>query len=175
VSDVSQIVQAINKLASPRFIDFVTLSIAFVSLLIASAAMKYTKNQKNIQSRSEQYELYVDVLNILYFLKHYTGEVTEESNAVFKKLLRLKIIIKSAFSDDAATLITDIISKMDELQLKKHAYEAEVTPQAAALLEAVGIDPNIHDAMGIQYMEIRQYFKKDSFSNFEKLFVLTDT
>jgi hypothetical protein len=170
--DAIAIVDAINKLGEKTSSDYVTLFLAITSVAIALLAACFTKHQRDISSRAEKYKIYSEVLDILYFLQKYDGILTEKSKYNFMKLLEIRSLVKAVFSEDAKQFLIQITNNMRDLQTKKGAYEEEVKPEFKAAYESLGIDPNIHDACGVQYLEIREYFKKQAFVDFEKNFVI---
>lgn len=167
---ISQIVVAINKLGDPSIIDYATLIIAALSFIIAIAAAAYSKHQRDVARRSEKQAIHTELLDILYYLKGYNGELDENAGINFKKLQKLKTIAESVFSIKARKFIEGALQKMHDMPARKNAYEKGVSKEAAELYEALGIDPNIHDALGIEYMNLKIYFSKKAFEEFEELF-----
>jgi len=78
------LINAIGK--SISISDWLTLGVSIASLVVALAAMLFSRQQKNVSIRKEKYEIYTEILEILYFLKTYNGEITDNSEAYFKKL-----------------------------------------------------------------------------------------
>lgn len=111
-----------------------------------------------------------ELLEVLWYLKGYNGVPEPETEVHFKQLQKLRSIAESAFSSEAKKFIDDLLGKIQSLPTQKNAYKNEVTPEVAAILEGLGVDPNIHDFMGIQYMEVRNYFSRGAFEEFERLF-----
>tara|TARA_R110001583_G_C5620459_1_gene406226 strand:+ start:1325 stop:1822 length:498 start_codon:yes stop_codon:yes gene_type:complete len=163
---------ALKVLTSESLNDWATLVLSLVSLVIAFAAAVFTKNQRDVSVRAEKYRFYVELLEILYFLKSYDGEITPRSESSFKQLLIMKSISSKVFSDTAGEFIDQILKKMVDIPVRKSAYEQGVSKEAEELYEKLGIDSNIHDALAIQYIEIRSFFSKDAFENFERIFKL---
>ena len=59
---------------------------------------------------------------------------------------------------------------MHDMPVRYSAYLEGSSEEEAKDLEAIGIDPNIHDALACQYFESRDFFQNTAFSEFERLF-----
>ena len=164
------LINAIGK--SISISDWLTLGVSIASLVVALAAMLFSRQQKNVSIRKEKYEIYTEILEILYFLKTYDGEITDNSEAYFKKLISLKAITGKAFSKNAETFIQDLLTKMHDIPVRKNAYESELPEDHRKVLENFGVDPNVHDALAVEYTNIRSFFNKGAFEKFETLFEL---
>lgn len=167
---LDKIISAVNELGNFSIKDGVTLVLALSSLVIAVAAAIFTKHQRDVARRAEKLAIHTELLEILWYLKRYSGDLDSDADMHFKRLQKLKSASESVFSKAAKEFIDGLLEKMHSLPACKKAYENEITPEAARLLEGLGVDPNIHDTLGIQYMETRTYFSNKAFVEFEKLF-----
>jgi len=167
---LDKIITAINELGAFSVTDAVTLLLAFSSLIIALAAALFTKHQRDVARRAERLAIHTELLEILWYLKSYSGAIDSDADIHFKRLQKLRSASESIFSSAAKEFIDGLLEKMHSLPTRKKAYENEITPEAAALLEGLGVDPNIHEALAIQYMETRTYFSRGAFDEFERLF-----
>lgn len=170
MSDIELLIEAVKNIGKPKLTDFATLGIALVSLLISFIALHFTKNQRDISQRSERLEIHTELLDILHYLKHYNGSCDEASEEHFRRLLKLKAISKSAYSEDASEFINTVLTNMGDMPVRYSAYLEEVSQDTAKVLEAMGIDPNVHDALACQYFELKRFFQKTAFVEFERLF-----
>ncbi|MCG9754541.1 hypothetical protein L1D40_04760 [Shewanella insulae] len=168
--DMELLIEAVNNLGKPKLTDFATLGIALISLVISWVALRFTKNQRDISQRAERLEIHTELLDILHYLKHYNGSCDEASEEYFRRLLKLKAISKSAYSEEASTFINTVLTNMHDMPVRYSAYLKEVSEETAKALEAMGIDPNVHDALACQYFELKRFFQKTAFVEFERLF-----
>ncbi|MDN3699621.1 hypothetical protein QWY97_20145 [Vibrio cortegadensis] len=177
-SEVGSIVEAINALAEPRFIDYVSLSVAAastvvagVSLFIAVKALRYAREQKNIAERAERASISIELLEILQSLKQYSGEISDDIDQTFKRLQKLKVRSLSVLSNDGIAFINNVLKMIHDMPPRKAAYENEATEEQAKFYESLGIDPNAHDALGVEYFDYKRFFQRQVFSEYQKLFV----
>lgn len=168
--NLKDLVLAIQALAQPSIIDYAPLLLAVLSTLIALAAAAYARHQRNISVRAEKQAIHIELLDILYYLKNYSGELDSAADIIFKRLQKLKTISEAAFSKEARRFIENVLTKMHNMPSRKKAYENGVSKEAEELYNALGIDANIHDSLGIEYMNIKVYFSKEAFEEFEKHF-----
>lgn len=170
MSDIELLTEAIISLGKPKLTDFATLVIASASLFISLVALRFTKNQKDISQRAERLEIHTELLDILHYLKQYNSSCDEASDEHFRRLLKLKAISKSAYSKEASKFINTVLSKMHDMPVRYSAYLEGISEETAKALEAIGIDRNVHDALICQYFELKEYFQKTTFVEFERLF-----
>ena len=168
--NLNDLILAIKELGQPSIIDYATLLLVVLSTFIALAAAAYTKHQRNISARAEKQAIHVELLDILYYLKSYNGEPDSATDMIFKRLQKLRTISEAAFSKEARKFIENILTKINDMPSRKMAYENGVSKEAEELYNALGIDPNIHDSLGIEYMNIKVYFSKKAFEDFEEHF-----
>lgn len=165
-----KIITSINEINAFSMMDAVTLLLAFTSVIIALVAAAFTKHQRDVARRAEKLAIHTELLEILWYLKAYNGTIVPDADIHFKRLQKLRSASESIFSKAAKEFIDGLLEKMHSLPVGKTAYENEITPEAAKVLERFGVDPNIHDTLAIQYMETRTYFSRNVFEEFEALF-----
>lgn len=177
-SEIGNISQAIQALAEPRFIDYVSLSVAIastvvagVSLFIAVKALRYAREQKNIAERAERASISIELLEILQSLKQYSGEISDDIDGTFKRLQKLKVRSLYVVSADGNAFIDEILKKIHDMPPRKAAYENEATEEQVKFYESFGLDSNAHDALGVEYFEYKRFFQKEVFSRYQNLFV----
>jgi len=170
VSDMELLIEAVNGLGKPKLTDFATLGIALISLVISLVALSFAKNQRDISKRAERLGIHTELLDILHYLKHYNGPSDEVAEEYFRRLLKLKAISQSAYSTEASSFINTVLTKMHDMPVRYSAYQEGISEEAAKALEAIGVDPNIHDAFACQYFELKEFFQKTAFAEFERLF-----
>lgn len=164
------LVEAVNNLGNPKLTDFVTLGVALISLVISVVALCFTKNQRDISQRVERLKIHIELLDILHYLKHYNGSCDDSSEEYFSRLLKLKALSKSAYSEEASNFINTVLTNMHNMPVRYAACLEEVSEETARALEAMGVDPNIHDALACQYFELKRFFQETAFVEFERLF-----
>ena len=167
-----KLINSINELGSFSIIDLVTLLIALSSLLVALAAAIFTMHQRDVARRAEKLAIHTELLEILWYLKKYSGSIDSDANIHFKRLQKLRSASETIFSTEAKEFIDGLLDKMHQMPVRKKAYENEITPEEARILEGFGVDPNIHDTLAIQYMETKNYFSREAFTAFETLFTI---
>jgi len=167
-----RLINSINELGSFSVIDLVTLLIALSSLLVALAATIFTMHQRNVALRAEKQVIHAEILEILWYLKKYNGTIDSDCDTHFKRLQKLSSASAAIYSNDAKEFIDGLLNKILKMPTLKRAYENEITPEAANYLESLGVDPNIHEALGIEYIETKNYFNKEVFTAFEELFAV---
>ena len=172
MSDIELLVAALNNLGNPKITDFATLVTALISLVISLVALRFAKGQRDISQRAERIKIHTELLDILYYLKHYNGSCDDSSEKYFKRLLKLQAIAKSAYSDDASNFINTVLTNMHNMPVRYSAYLNEATEEKTKDLEAIGVDPNIHDALACEYFELKRFFQKTAFVEFERLFAV---
>lgn len=174
IEQLELLVKAVNDLGEKSIVDWVSLCLAITSVVIAIMAVWFTKNQRDISRRAERQSVYLDVLNILFFLKSYDGSISDESEKNFKKLQKTRAIVHAVFDKEAYDFINELLDKMYNIPARKSAFEEGVSEESAKIYEQLGIDPNIHDALAIEYTQYREYFRKGSFTDFERIFKINN-
>jgi hypothetical protein len=164
------LIEAVNNLGKPKLTDFTILVIALISLFISLIALRFTKKQKDISQRAERLEIHTELLDILHYLKHYNGPCDNTSDKYFRRLLKLKVISKSVYSEEASKFIDTVLTNMQDIPTRYSAHLEEVPEEMVKTLELLGIDPNYHDALACQYFDLKRFFKKHAFTEFERLF-----
>ena len=165
-----RLINTINDLGSFSVIDLVTLLIALSSLLVALAATVFTMHQRNIALRAEKQVFHAELLEILWYLKKYNGTIDSDCDIHFKRLQILSSASATIYSDEAKEFIDGLLDKIMKMPTLKRAYENEITPEAARFLESLGVDPNIHESLAIEYIDMKSYFNNDAFTAFKELF-----
>lgn len=174
------IVDAINNLAEPRVIDWVTLAVASASFIVSGIAVYVTYQQKAISKRAERAKILDDLFDMLHILKKYDGDNIdiEVLDGVFKKLQKMKITNVDILSEPAIEFISEILEKMHRIGTLKSLKENGLPDLTLEILKKNGVNLDVEELKTKnfeEYSEHRLFFYKDAFTRYQELFITPKT
>ncbi|PQJ63912.1 hypothetical protein BTO10_03720 [Vibrio chagasii] len=172
---MSDIANAIYNLAEPRLIDWATLFVAIVSMIIACFAAKFSLDQKKISTRVERNKVLEDLFEVLHILKHYDGENIDRNtlDKTFKRLQRIQLTCMEIFTPEGTAFVREVLEKTHAMGTKAVAYKQGVPETFIQMMEHSGNEVDIlsiKEKQRTTYEEYRLFFFKGAFDEFERLF-----
>lgn len=170
MTEVEQIVEAINNQGQFGTTDFVTMAIAACSIFVAVASVIIASNQKNISKRAERLSIHTELFDILHYLKNYNGACDDKSDEYYKRLQKLKAVSESAYTKEAGSFIDELLTEMHKMPTRYAAHIEGVDEIDVKVLEKYGLNPKIAGLHSEEYIKLKKYFKSTTFEKFESLF-----